>query len=59
MFEIMAIAIGIFVAWKLLQGVLNTISPARGLKIAERRYMENPTDQNYSAMLRAASRVNR
>lgn len=48
--------IGIVIAWKLFQGLLNAMIPGRALKRAERRYMENPSERNYAAMMRAAER---
>jgi hypothetical protein len=55
--EFVVAVIGIVIAWKLFQGLLNAANPERARKIAERRYMENPTDRNYAAMVRASKRA--
>jgi len=54
--EFIFAVIGIVIAWKLFQGLLNAMNPERAYKLATRRYMENPTDRNFAAMQKASAR---
>lgn len=58
MFEIIGIGVVAFFGWIILKVVLQRIFPAHGLRVAEKRYQEDPSDENERLLWQARSRAN-
>ncbi len=59
MFEVIGIVVAVIFGWGLLKMVINRVFPERGLKVAERRYMEDPSDINSRLLWAAKARVDK
>ncbi len=57
MIEFIVAVIGIIIGWTILKMIFYRINPTYGLKEAERRYKENPSDVNDRLVWDARSRV--
>jgi hypothetical protein len=59
MFEVIGILVVAIVGWAIIKMAIHRVNPEYGLKVAERRYMEDPSDVNERLLWEARSRVNK
>ena len=57
MFEMIGICVVCLFAWIVLKTIMYFVFPEYGLKVAERRYQEDPSDENEDALWKARSRA--
>jgi hypothetical protein len=57
MFEIIGICVVCLFGWIVLKTIMYFVFPEYGLKVAERRYQEDPSEENENALWKARSRA--
>lgn len=57
MFEIIGIGVVCLFGWIVLKVIMYYVFPEHGLKVAERRYQEDPSEENENALWKVRSRA--